>query len=259
MINHSCIGGILTAAMMGLVGNSMAQMWNDGLGGLNFQHVLGASYPASWGIIQFVLAANSPQAAVSFYYLFYNSIWTTMLLGSEWSSYAQKRKFLRVSSPQGQQRQTYRLQIPYAYSISLLVAMILLHWLISQSIFLANSSYYYRGEQIQPTSAEAGGAYPEFTVGVSYIGVFFAIILAGSMVLALLINGFRRYNPNMPLAGSCSAAISAACHPPPDDTDAALSAIGWGVIESDSQSSPFGHCCFTNHKAEAPVVGALYS
>jgi len=236
--------------------NSMTQMWSDGLGDLNFQHVLGGS--TSWGIVQFVLAANSPQAAVSLYYLFYNSIWTTMLLGSEWSSYAQKNKFLRVSSPQGQQRQTYRLQIPYAYSITLLVAMILLHWLISQSIFLANTSYYHRGEQIRPVGAEAYDRYPEFTIGISGIGVFFATILASLMLMALFINGFRRYSPNMPLAGGCSAVISAACHPPPDDTDAALSAIGWGVIESESASG-FGHCCFTSYNTKRPVVGELYS
>jgi hypothetical protein len=244
---------------MGSIGNPMSQMWNDGLHSINFQHVLSDSYPASWGIIQFVLVANSPQAAVSLYYLFYNSVWTNMLLGSEWSSYAQKKKFLRVSSPRGQQRQTYRLQIPYAYSATLLVAMVLLHWLISQSIFVANVSYYYRGEEIQFKGTRPNQRYPEYNIGVSYLGVFFAAILAGSMLLALIINGFRRYSPNMPLAGSCSAVISAACHPPPDDTDAALSAIGWGAVDSDSQSTKSGHCCFTSHKTEAPVVDALYS
>jgi hypothetical protein len=222
MSDYSCIGGIVTPALFAIP-DSAAEMLSSGLGNANFKHVLGDSYPASWGIGKFVMIANSPQAALSIYYLFYNSISTAMLLGSEWSSYAQKNKFLRVSSPQGQQRQTYRLQIPYAYSIPLLIAMVLLHWLISQSIFLINTSYYARGQQIDSTH---GTIYPEFTIGVSSTGIVFACSLASVMVLALAINGWRRYSANIPLASSCSAVISAACHAPPDDSDAALHPIG---------------------------------
>lgn len=44
---------------------------------------------------------------------------------------------------------------------------------------------------------------------------------------------------NMPLLGSNSLAISAACHPPPDDVDAATSKIGYGVLPGDGDRVGF--------------------
>jgi hypothetical protein len=57
----------------------------------------------------------------------------------------------------------------------------------------------------------------------------------------------------MPLASTCSAAISAACHRPALDTDAYLLPVQWGVIEEDAilvgESGPSGEklkrCAFT--------------
>jgi hypothetical protein len=54
------------------------------------------------------------------------------------------------------------------------------------------------------------------------IAVFFAILVGVVAVTAGVINGFRRYNVGIPLVGSCSAAISAACHRPGEDSSASL-------------------------------------
>ena len=37
----------------------------------------------------------------------------------------------------------------------------------------------------------------------------------------------------MPIAGPCSAAISAACHRPEEDVDAATKPVMWGTVSSD--------------------------
>jgi hypothetical protein len=62
-----------------------------------------------------------------------------MFLADEWSHFAKERKPLRVSSPTGL---TYFLQLPYRIALPLLVMSGLLHWLVSQSIFLAVVSEY---------------------------------------------------------------------------------------------------------------------
>jgi hypothetical protein len=55
------------------------------------------------------------------------------------------------------------------------------------------------------------------------------------MVLIIILISFRKIPNGIPLASTCSIAISAACHCPKDDTDASLLPVQWGVITPDSQ------------------------
>ena len=177
-----------------------------------------------------------------------------MLLAEEWSAYATKRRFLRVTSPTGGQRSTYRLQLPYRYGIPLLVGSSVLHWLVSQSIFLARINVV--------DSAEAEVYWVGLsTCGYSPMAMIFVIILGSIVVLLGICFGFRKSRGGMPLAGSCSAAISAACHPPEADVNASLKRVMWGVVAEDSfqyEGESVGHCSFTSSKVEAPVVGKWY-
>ena len=77
------------------------------------------------------------------------------------------------------------------------------------------------------------------------------------LTAALLVLGFRRLKASMPLAGSCSASISAACHPPTGDADAAVLGLTWGVVGYGENE--ISHCSFTSHNVPAPVVGLLYA
>ena len=60
----------------------------------------------------------------------------------------------------------------------------------------------------------------------------------------------------MSLAGSCSAAISAACYRPEEDVDAAIKPVMWGVVSSEDD---VGHCCFTSLEVSPPVQGEGYA
>ena len=207
------------------------------------------------GVIFTVLVANSPQIVLSFLYFAYNGIFTCMLLAEEWSGYASKRRFLRVTSPTGGQRSTYRLQLPYRYGVPLLIGSSALHWFVSQSIFLA------RVNVIDSTGAEVPDVEIS-TCGYSPIALIFVIILGSIVVLLGISSGFRRARVGMPLAGSCSAAISAGCHPPETDVDASLKRVMWGVVDKESfkyRGKNVGHCSFTSFKVEAPIVGRLYA
>lgn len=64
--------------------------------------------------------------------------------------------------------------------------------------------------------------------GYSPIALMVAILLGFVMVCTILVMGLKHFRTNMPLAVSCSAAISAACHPPPGEDDHALKPVMWG-------------------------------
>ena len=173
-----------------------------------------------------------------------------MLLADEWNDYAHVRKPLRVTSPVGEQRSTYRLQLPYRYGIPLLITSGTLHWLVSQSLFLARVTAF-TPDGVEDTANSVS------TVGYSCIAIITVIILGSVVVLLGLAMGFRRYKAGMPLVGSCSAAISAACWRPDEDEGGERMGVMWGVVE-EKDGERAGHCCFTSREVERPREGDVY-
>ena len=262
-----CITALVTTAALlglgldypGIPNRSIAHLWSLGFGNVNAEFLIQINNdedPSSAaGVIATVLVANSPQILLSFLYFALNGIFTCMLLAEEWSAYATKRRFLRVTSPTGGQRSSYRLQLPYRYGVPLLIGSSALHWLVSQSIFLA------RLNVVDFTGVEISGVGLS-TCGYSPMAMIFVIILGSIVVLLGICFGFRTARGVMPLAGSCSAAISAACHPPEADADASMKRIMWGVVADDCfqyEGENVGHCSFTSSTVEAPVVGKWYA
>ena len=241
-----------------LGGRSITYLWDLGFGTVTSNSLVSLTLGSGTLWIHLgILIANSPQVLLSFLFLTYNGLFTCMLLSHEWSGYAHVRKPLRVTTPAGSQRSTYRLQLPYKYGIPLLVLSGTLHWLVSQSIFLARVDYYNNGSFDDGDSYDSvvGGFQPISTLGYSCIAIITIITLGGIVVLIGILHGFRKYKPGVPLAGSCSAAISAACHRPNEDVDAAYKPVMWGAVESNTL---IGHCCFTSFEVTNPVKGQMY-
>ncbi|KAI1461751.1 hypothetical protein F4805DRAFT_243841 [Annulohypoxylon moriforme] len=88
------------------------------------------------GYLSELLITNVPQILLSLCYFSYNGFFTRLLVEQEWNSYSQRFQPLRVSYPIGRQISTYRLQLPYKYSIPLLSISVLCHWLLSNAFFL---------------------------------------------------------------------------------------------------------------------------
>lgn len=86
--------------------------------------------------LEVLLITNSGQLIFSFCYLAINQLFTQLQVEQEWNSYAGSYRPLRVSYPVGDQISTYRLQLPYKYSVPLMITSIMMHWLISRSIYL---------------------------------------------------------------------------------------------------------------------------
>lgn len=171
------------------------------------------------------LLANTPQLLVSLLYFLFNDHLTRMLHAADYNEYAITRRPLRVSFPQGQQRSTFYLSIPYRYSLPLLVTFTLIHWLISEGIFYVQLlPYDLAGNPILESKL--------MTCGISTIPLEVAMFLTIACLLVIWGVSAREYKcATMPFALGCSVAISAACHPPRDDRDAAFGMVMWGGCE----------------------------
>ena len=257
--NILCILTIIVAGALLRVGlqntelssTKISYLWSLGFGAVTSESLVAWNIPGNKGLLLIVLVANSPQALLSFLFLTYNGLYTCMLMADEWSDYAYDRKPLRVTNPVGDQRSTYRLQLPYKYGIPLTVLSGTLHWLVSQSLFLARAASFDSDGKEDPLISIT-------TMGYSCIAIITVIIL-GSIVVALgILNGFRNYRPGMPLVGSCSAAISAACHRPRGHIDSATLPMLWGAVGGQEEGA-IGHCCFTSFEASPPVERGKYA
>ena len=240
---NRCTATLITAGILldrgmrnqNLGDKSIKGLWSLGFGAVTAHSLTVIHISGSGGLLLTVLIANLPQVILSFLYLTYNGLFTCMLLGQEWSQYAHHRKPLRVTYPVGRQRSTYRLQLPYAYGVPLMVFSGALHWLVSQSIFLARVTVFNTAGEELPDSIS--------TCGYSCIAIIAVIIVGFAALVFGNVNGFRKYPKGMPLVSSCSAAISTACHPLTNDTDASVLPLMWGVVKTDGS---VGHCCFTS-------------
>ena len=162
-----------------------------------------------------VLLANTPQLLLTNLYFLYNSLYTLMLGASEWSHLALQRKALRVFSPTGSQRSTYWLQLPWTWSLPLAIAAAVLHWLVSESLSLVRIDIYDPRHNLVDHGSISSCGYSLSTIVIT-------TIVGGVIFLAFIAIGFRHLDTTMPLAGSSSLAISAACHKPLEDKDASL-------------------------------------
>jgi hypothetical protein len=237
--------GVVTANYNNGVKFSARGLWDLGLGAVHSTTLI-----SGWEgntVIANVLVANLPQPILSFQYILFNGVFTSQLLCHEWSTFAQERKTLRVSDPKPGQRSTYFLQLPYRYAIPLLILSSILHWSVSQSIFMAQVASFHRNGELKDPAAIS-------TCGYSPVAITITMIIGSCLATFVAILGFRKYKPGIPLAGSCSAAISAACHGRSDiDTTAPLQ---WGVTSEDG--AEVGHCTFSNQEVSKPREGALF-
>lgn len=231
-----------------------------GFGRASSQFLLSLYLPGSSGVVAGTIIANCPQLILTALYFTYNSIFTSMLLAKEWNGYGVERKALRVSSPTGLQRTTYHLQLPYRYGLPLLIVAALLHWIVSQSLFLVIV------EKLDSTHTEKPSAVVS-TCGYSPLAMLCGIGVGIFTLVFGLVTGLRRYRGAIPLVASCSAAISAACHPPHGDMFASQKRVMFGEVkvkvgsssnEDDSGGKGNGHCCFTSFPVTPPVKGKVY-
>ncbi|KAL4945746.1 hypothetical protein BDV06DRAFT_229945 [Aspergillus oleicola] len=256
------------ALCLGLLGHGLSllentsDIWTSGLGAVNTQTMIDTlGWPG--GLIPNVLIANIPQLIFSFLYFMSNAILTNITLASEWDNFALQRKGLRVSTrPRGHQRRTHFLSLPFRFGIPLMLLSALLHWLMSQSIFLVRIKAYSEW-------GERNKSYDSMTVGYSPPAIVIGLCVGVLLPVGLVVMGSREFRTGMPVAGSCSLAIAAACHlggkgaacvAGGDGVGVERRRLKWGV-ESWRVGVGHGdtkHCAFSDGEVVIPCDGAVY-
>lgn len=255
------LSSMLTIVVLGLVGGiivgtktlappTLANAWSIGIGTVQTQNlVLGANLPqlGASAVLVTALVANAPQALLSFLYMVYNTIFTLMYLGEDWDMFGaytgttrhklqltskrETHRYLRVSDPKGKQKSTHFLNLPYRYAVPLICVSGLLHWLMSQSLYLANISVIPRDGTLPRHDEITTVAFaPRGMMGLTALALLMAVIVGA--------NGCRKFGGQMSIVASNSAAISAACHvevsgvPERRRREMVLRKMAWGEIPS---------------------------
>ena len=230
----------------------MATWWNLGFGEVTSSSIIRWSKPmlGDSGLIRNVLLANLPQVVLSTMYLIYNQIYTCMAFANEYASFFHRRQSIRVTRPQGLQRSTRFLTLPYRYMIPLMAASAATHFILSQGFFLVAVDVFNNEGHLVKDQAI-------LTVGFSVIALVILVIVICIGAVLTFVLGYRRYKPGMAFAGSCSAAISAACHVAEFENgkDAAEQQVQWGVVSSQNGQ---GHLSFSSGPVSEPISGRLY-
>jgi hypothetical protein len=96
------------------------------------------------------------------------------------------------------------------------------HWHASQSLFLVHVTV---NDNLTRQDSDQIS-----TCGFSAFAIIMCTLIGSILAVGGVAVGKLRYPGGLPVAGSCSAAISACCHPPPGDTHASILPVQWGVV-----------------------------
>ncbi|KAH7311514.1 hypothetical protein B0I35DRAFT_514278 [Stachybotrys elegans] len=197
-----------------------------------------------------LILANSPQLVITLVYIFYNHILTTMTLGHEYSRFASTRAPLRVTCPYGKQHDNRLLQIPYRYILPVMITMIFVHSAVARSFYVVDIKAF-----------DLDGKWTDSYISCYYSfgPMILALSLTGILLLFLIGLSFRRLDPGIPVAGSCSLAISAASHPSEKEVHPAALPLQYGVMK-DVEPDELGRrrVGFSSREVDPLVAGEAY-
>jgi hypothetical protein len=234
---------------------NLTSLWSQGIGSINQNTLFANSFFSDVRgptLLKNALLINSPQLLFSVLYFVYNGLYTCMVSGHEWGKFETEKegRTLRVSQPKGRQRSSYWLSLPWWFSIPLMGASAVMHWLLSKSLFLVKIDVYdYRGVRAPDRDISA--------CGYSALAIVLVMCMLLVMLVVLGLVGMQRLPTGIPLVGNCSWAISSACHDIAGERDAALKPLRWGVLDPGTADKP-GHCSITSREVQNHVEGQIY-
>ncbi|KAM3071463.1 hypothetical protein ACMFMF_007935 [Clarireedia jacksonii] len=193
----------------------------------------GINMKGTWSLFLNIILVNLPQSIISFMNVLYNSLFTAMLLVDEWNAFAHRRQPLRVTTPSGKQQSRYYLSLPYRYAVPIILLSGILHWLVSESLFLIRITAMRGDDIVEGASVSA--------MGYSALALFLAFLTCFVMLAFIYSKALRRVGSEIPMVGSCSAAISAACHVSNDEGDISTIPIQWGAVKGAGDT--WKSCC----------------
>ncbi|UPX09651.1 uncharacterized protein EKO05_0000336 [Ascochyta rabiei] len=248
---------ILSSTLYWAISETDGTAFDSGLGRPNIQSLanLRPDNTKSSTIVPTILTANIPQVGFSLLYVFYTNIWSKLLIAYEFDRLTRVQKGLRVSErSKGQQRASHFFTLPTRYALPLMAVSAALHYLCSQSLFMARFDGMRDGN-IDPQDQMVRLGYSA-TGMIALISVNFAM-----MVVTICVAGFRRLSTGLGEM-SMSVVISAACHIKRPEYEPWLQAVQWGDVSGGIGEMEGGqdirHCAFTSLSAERPIEGHIY-
>ncbi|EXJ79752.1 hypothetical protein A1O3_08035 [Capronia epimyces CBS 606.96] len=140
--------------------------------------------------------------------------------------------------------------------------------LVSMLYFLYNGlltsmmcAYEFSKFSLQPTTLREGVVqnFRDITAcGFSPLAILLFLVILFVLVAVLIAVGSKHLPAGVPLVGTCSWAISAACHDIGGEKDAAIKPLMWGEIAS-SDPDGFGHCSISSRTVVQPTEGRTYA
>ncbi|CAJ2501861.1 Uu.00g047140.m01.CDS01 [Anthostomella pinea] len=157
--------------------------------------------------------ANLPLIALSFWYLIFNNYITRLFVALEFRSFSTRRRGLLVSkhSKDTKQRKVHFLQIPLRHSLLNIAVFVLLHTLLSQTLFLRRVYAVYPQSFDNPNDI---GKKLVPMIEYSPLASLAFASLSTALVVTGVIIGLLKIDWRFPNTGGDSLAIGAACHPP---------------------------------------------
>ncbi|ETS82268.1 hypothetical protein PFICI_07270 [Pestalotiopsis fici W106-1] len=219
--------------------------------------------PTSITKVQMAVLACLPQVLLAILYMVTNSHLTTYYLSHELSLFALGPRPLRVScDARGAQVASLYMTLPRPISWGLLAFFAAMGFVLSQAVF---------PDVITETSLTAtANQVPVLAVAFSVQALVVLLALLGALMMIIvglglrrapgsaLVNGRERGNPLALRGGSCSAALSAKCHPAPGENEPWTQELTWGVV-SDGLGMEDSCCGFSALSVGAVDVGRAYA
>ena len=154
-----------------------------------------------------------------------------------------------MTHPKDHQRSTYYLGLPFRFAVPINLIFLLLHWLVSQTLFVYTRALFDSGSEDNRGFVHSPDEmWPRevYEVGYSLLAAILAIALGSILAMFSWLDDLRPLPGDMPIVGTNSALIAAACQSYPtssESKDIVLRPLQWGVVRIHNGIS---HCGFTD-------------
>jgi hypothetical protein len=196
-----------------------------------------------------IAIANAPQLWLSLGYLLWDNQITRIWGEHEWRSYAGRRKVPRVSygADSPGVRNTRWLQLPYWLSATLMSISTLMHWVVSQTLFVVEV------ENRSGISTSDTPSQPQLTFAICYspTAIFTIAVIAMILIIALTVYYLIPFRSWMPVMGGSARVVFASCTALPKHLPA--DGIMWGDVSDD-----WGRLAGFGENANALKAGDIY-
>ncbi|KAH0028363.1 hypothetical protein KCU78_g3659, partial [Aureobasidium melanogenum] len=195
----------------------------------NYQPLSLRTPTSTRGLLANLTGLGSIHLVISVTYLFYNHIWSRMFVAAELNAFVKTRTPLRVTLPAQGAQSTYYLSIKPHLSTLLIISLILIHFFATRALnVVAIQTYDIMGQY----------SHQRITYGTSAFSAIIALVLGFVMLCVLAFGMERKLHAGMPVLGTCSIAISAACHAD-DDSAVTLTRVSYG---KNTRTGRMGFC-----------------